>query len=57
MPNTYKPPHDTDDRRGLDRDYTGQATNATDEDVENEVDRETHRLQRRYDSDSPKNRP
>jgi hypothetical protein len=56
MARTNKPPHDTDDRRGLDRDYTGQATNAMDEDVEEQIDQETHRLQRRYDTDAPDNR-
>ncbi|MEI7037660.1 hypothetical protein [Fulvimonas yonginensis] len=56
MAETSKPPHDTDARRGLDRDYTGQATNAMDEKVEDEVDQETHRLQREYDADAPKNR-
>jgi hypothetical protein len=56
MAHTNKPPHDTDDRRGLDRDYTGKATNATDDDVEGELDQETHRLQRRYDTESPQRR-
>ena len=56
MANTNKPPHDTDARRGLDRDYTGQATNAMNEKVEDEVDQETHRLQREYDAEAPKKR-
>ena len=56
MADTKKPPRDSDARRELDRDYTGQAKNARGDAVENELDQETYRLQRDYDSDSPKNR-
>ena len=56
MADDKKTPRDNDARRELDRDYTGQAKNARGDAVANELDRETHRLQRDYDSDSPKNR-
>jgi len=41
-------------RRELDRSW--QAINARGDKVENELDRETRRLQRDYGSDAPKNR-
>ncbi|UGB37142.1 hypothetical protein [Frateuria soli] len=53
---TDQPPRDNDARRELDRDRTGQAKNARGDRVENELDQETRRLQRDYDSDSPGNR-
>ncbi|MGN6280955.1 hypothetical protein [Frateuria sp.] len=56
MADTKKPSRDSDARRELDRDYTGQAKNARGDTVENELDQETDHLQRDYDSDSPKNR-
>jgi len=52
-----KQPSDTNDaRRELDRDYTGQAINARGDKLEDELNQETHRLQREYDSDTPKQR-
>lgn len=51
-----KTPSRDDPRHRLDRDYTGQAINARGDAVEDELDQETYKLQRDYDSDSPKNR-
>ena len=56
MADDKKATRDNDARRALDRDYTGQAKNARADAVENELDRQTHRLQRDHDSDSPKHR-
>ncbi|HET6805452.1 MAG TPA: hypothetical protein VFH59_08445 [Frateuria sp.] len=56
MSQNKQPPRDTDARRELDRDRTGQAKTARGDEVETELDQETHRLQRRYDSDAPRNR-
>lgn len=56
MADDKKPTRDNDARRALDRNYTGQAKNARGDAVENELDQQTHRLQRDYDDDSPKNR-
>lgn len=57
MADNTKPSRENDARRRLDREYTGQAKNARGDAVETELDQETYRLQRDYDSDSPKNRP
>lgn len=56
MTDSKQPPRNDEARRELDRDYTGQAKKARGDRVENELDQETHRLQRDYDSDSPTNR-
>jgi len=56
MADDKKQPRDNDARRELDRDYTGQAINARGDKVEDELDQETHHLQRDYDSNAPKNR-